>query len=184
MHIASPDWISRIRLIAVMVAASVLLGSGPTTSAQTQQTGPVALSPLPVKAPGDDWFGLVQGIQTPDLAFQAGARWDRIIFPWSLIQKNGPDSWDQQYFSDAAIRAQAARGVTMVGVMIYTPQWASIDPPHARPVDKPQGLNLAYNDPKNTWGQFVRKLATVETTTAASSWCPGSRPATAETTTG
>ena len=43
--------------------------------------------------------------------------------------------------------------------MMYTPQWASIDPPRGRPVDRPQGLSLPYNDPKNTWGQFVRKLA-------------------------
>ena len=29
-----------------------------------------------------------------------------------------------------------------------------------RPLDRPQGLNLPYNDSRNIWGQFVRKLAT------------------------
>ena len=44
--------------------------------------------------------------------------------------------------------------------MIYTPQWASTTPEKGRPVDPPRGLELAYNDPNNSWGQFVRKLAT------------------------
>lgn len=123
------------------------------------QSGPVSVAPLPPVSDTDGHFGIVQSIHAPDLAYNAGSRWDRIIFPWSLIQKDGPDSWDQQYFTDEQIRAQAARGVTMAGVMIYTPQWASVDPPRARPVDRPQGLELPYNDPRNYWGQFVRKLA-------------------------
>ena len=58
---------------------------------------------------------LLCGALTPtevQLAWQAGARWDRIIFPWSLIQKDGPNAWTQLYFTDEAIRAQARRGST------------------------------------------------------------------------
>ena len=146
------------RTLAALLAALVLLASPASQWALADPTV-VAVAALPPVDTADERFGLVQGIQAPDLAFQAGARWDRIVFPWSLIQKDGPNSWNELYFSDAAIRAQAQRGVTMVGVMIYTPQWASVDPTNGRPIDRPQGLNLSYNDPKNTWGRFVRTLA-------------------------
>ena len=145
--------------IAGLLAFVVLLASAPPPPALADRSTAAAVTPLPPVATEDERFGLVQGIQAPDLAYRAGARWDRIIFPWSLIQQKGRDSWDEHYFSDAAIRAQAQRGVTMVGVMIYTPQWASVNPTYGRPVDLPQGLDLPYNDPRNTWGQFVRKLA-------------------------
>lgn len=141
-----------------ILAALVLLSSIP--SGAGAQGAPVAVAPLPPVTNPDGRFGMVQGIHAPDLAYQMGARWDRIIFPWSLIQRQGPDSWEELYFQDEQIRAQAGRGNTMVGVMIYTPQWASINPERGRPVDRPQGLDLPYNDPKNHWGQFVRKLAT------------------------
>ena len=146
------------RPLAAALAAIVLVTTLAGSPAHAQ-SNPVAVAPLPAVTGTDGRFGIVQGIHAPDLAYQAGARWDRVIFPWSLIQRNGPDSWDELYFTDETIRAQARRGVSMVGVMIYTPQWASINPEQGRPVDRPQGLNLPYNDPKNHWGQFVRKLA-------------------------
>jgi hypothetical protein len=150
----------RTRLaVAGLLAAIVLLASLPGSFVGAEGDFAEVVSSLPSVPPSDAWLGLVQGIQAPDLAFQAGARWDRVIFPWSLIQKNGPKSWEQMYFSDAAIRAQVERGVTMVGLIIYTPQWASTNPTYGRPIDRPQGLNLAYNDQRNTWGQFVRQLA-------------------------
>lgn len=49
--------------------------------------------------------------------------------------------------------------MTMVGLIIYTPQWASTNPTYGRPLDRPQGLDRPYNDPRNAWGQFVRELA-------------------------
>ena len=143
--------------ITAVLAALVLLSSLLGRSARAESNA-LAVSPLPPVSNPDGRFGIVQGIHAPGLAYNAGARWDRIIFPWSLIQKDGPDSWTELYFTDEAIRAQAGRGVTMVGVMIYTPQWASVNPTYGRPVDRPQGLDLPYNDPRNHWGQFVRKL--------------------------
>ena len=150
----------RMRLtpqITAVLAALVLLSSLLGRSARAE-SDTLAVSPLPPVSNPDGRFGIVQGIHAPGLAYNAGARWDRIIFPWSLIQKDGPDSWTELYFTDEAIRAQAGRGVTMVGVMIYTPQWASVNPTYGRPVDRPQGLYLPYDDPRNHWGQFVRKL--------------------------
>ena len=149
---------------AALLAVLVLLSSVPPAPAganqhtPTSSQGDVAITPLPAVPEPDDRFGMVQAMHAPDLAVQMGARWDRIIFPWSLIQKDGPDSWTELYFTDEQIRAQAARGLMLAGVMIYTPQWASEKPEVGRPVDRPAGLYLPYNDPQNHWGQFVRKV--------------------------
>lgn len=96
--------------LAGLLAAIVLLASFPCSPARAEGSSAEILSSLPAVPPSDAWLGLVQGIQAPELAFQAGARWDRVIFPWSLIQKNGAKSWDEMYFSDAAIRAQVRSG--------------------------------------------------------------------------
>ena len=141
-----------------LLAVIVLFASLPAAPTHAAEPRTSTLAPLPAVNTVDGRFGLVQGIVQPDLAWQAGARWDRIIFPWSLIQRDGPNSWTQLYFTDEAIRAQARRGVTIAGILIYTPQWASPWPEKGRPVDPPRGLELNYNDPNNLWGQFVRKV--------------------------
>lgn len=148
----------RTRAFTGLLAALILLTLLPPSVA-ADLNAVAAVSALPPVETADARFGLVQGIQAPDLALQAGARWDRVVFPWSLIQKDGPGSWSELYYPDAALQAQAQRGVTLVGVMIYTPQWASVNPTYGRPIDVPRGLSLAYNDPKNLWGGFVRTLA-------------------------
>ena len=149
---------SRSSLLALL-AAIVLFTSLPAApSHAAEPRNATTLAPLPAVDTDDGRFGMVQGIVQPDLAWRAGARWDRIIFPWSLIQRDGPNSWTQLYFTDEAIRAQARRGVTVAGILIYTPQWASPWPEKGRPVDPPRGLELKYDDPNNTWGQFVRKV--------------------------
>lgn len=141
-----------------LLAAVVLFTSLPTAPSHAAEPTTATLAPLPAVDTDDGRFGMVQGIVQPDLAWQAGARWDRIIFPWSLIQRDGPNSWTQLYFTDEAIRAQARRGITMAGILIYTPQWASPWPEKGRPVDPPRGLELKHDDPNNLWGQFVRKV--------------------------
>jgi hypothetical protein len=104
--------------VAGLLATIVLLASLPCSPVGAEGGAAAIASSLPPVPVSDAWLGLVQGIQAPELAFQAGARWDRVIFPWSLIQKDGAKSWDEMYFSDEAIRAQVQRGVTMVGLII------------------------------------------------------------------
>ncbi|MFN8523344.1 MAG: hypothetical protein U0821_09610 [Chloroflexota bacterium] len=146
----------KLTLRQLLAVAIILLGSLPGTVRADPNT--IAVPALPPVTQPDSRFGIVQGIAAPQLAAAAGARWDRIIFPWSLIQKDGPDSWRELYYSDQLIRAQVARGISVAGVIIYTPQWASVNPDRGRPVDRPKGLELRYNHPENYWGQFVRKL--------------------------
>src|SRR4051794_8413297 len=105
------------------------------------------------------FFGAVQAIYNPDRAAQAGVQWERLIFPWSLIQKDGPNSWADGYFSDQQITQEVGRGIQVVGLAVYTPQWATSTPNTARPTNVPANLYLPFDDPKNYWGQFMYKLA-------------------------
>ncbi|MFN0071841.1 MAG: hypothetical protein ACKVVP_10180 [Chloroflexota bacterium] len=131
-----------------------LIGFG-TPSGKTEV---LSVAPLPPVESRDPRFGIVQAGHSPQLAANAGASWERIIFPWSLIQKESPNEWNQFYFTDQQIRSQAARGMTQVGVLIYTPHWASPTPARGKPVDVPRNLNLPHDHPDNYWGQFVRKI--------------------------
>jgi hypothetical protein len=146
----------RIRSALLCAVLVLLLELLPTQGALAQAP---SVAPLPPVQGEDQRFGIVQAAHSPQLAANAGATWERVIFPWSLIQKDSPKEWNEAYFTDQQLRAQAARGETLVGVIIYTPQWASPDPPRAKPVDIPRNLNLPYDHPDNYWGQFVRKLA-------------------------
>jgi hypothetical protein len=105
------------------------------------------------------FFGAVQAIYNPEKARQAGVQWERLIFPWSLIQKEGPNSWADGYFSDQQIAQEVVRGIQVVGLAIYTPQWASSTPRTPKPTNVPANLYLPFDDPQNHWGQFMFKLA-------------------------
>jgi hypothetical protein len=134
--------------------ALLVLSAGSVPAA----TRPVAAAPADADT-RERFFGAVQAIYNPDRAAQAGVQWERLIFPWSLIQKNGPDSWADGYFTDAQVAREAARGIDLVGLAIYTPQWASSTPNKISPTNVPANLYLPYDDPRNYWGQFMYKLA-------------------------
>lgn len=109
--------------------------------------------------PRERFFGAVQSIYNPDRAAQAGVQWERLIFPWSLIQKSGPTAWANGYFTDQQIAQEAARGIQIVGLATYTPQWATSTPKTPKPTNVPANLYLPFDDPQNYWGQFMFKLA-------------------------
>ena len=83
---------SRSPFLALLTAI-VVFTSLPTVPIHAAEPRNATLAPLPAVDTDDGRFGMVQGIVQPDLAWQAGARWDRIIFPWSLIQRDGPVSY-------------------------------------------------------------------------------------------
>src|ERR1051326_8275195 len=107
----------------------------------------------------DRFFGAVQAIYNPDRASQAGVQWERLIFPWSLIQKDGPTTWSDGYFSDRQIAQESSRGIQLIGLAAYTPQWATSTPQTARTTNVPANPYLAFDDPSNYWGQFMYRLA-------------------------
>lgn len=122
-----------------------------------------APSPLPPVPQQDDRFGIVQAAEATDRAVQAGTRWERFVFQWSAYQPNGPSDWPAAdpnlpgYVRDDLIASQVQAGIAPVGVVLGTPGWAARD--SSGPISPPKGLALAYNDPNNTWGQFMAKLS-------------------------
>jgi hypothetical protein len=147
-------------LIPALSAALLVLAMSLVPSAAAQGTGgPAATNSAAAADTSDRFFGAVQSIYNPDRAAQAGVQWERLIFPWSLIQKTGPNAWNDGYFSDQQVAQEVARGIQVVGLATYTPQWATSTPNTARPTNVPANLYLAFDDPKNYWGQFMFKLA-------------------------
>ena len=136
------------RLLMLLLATMVLSASLPKTGAA--QVGGV---------PRDDpRFGVVQAIASPDKAVQAGVRWERIIFPWAQMQPNSANEMLPGYFTDAQINGQVQRGITLVGVVLYTPGWAATDPSRGNSA-VPKGLDRAVSDPGNPWARFIGRLA-------------------------
>src|ERR687886_1398534 len=93
------------RLLFGVVVAALVVGQLPVGA---QSGVPPAPQPLPPVANDDPWFGAVQAISAPQAALNAGVKWQRLIFPWELIQPNGPNDFGQGYFSDAEVDAQRA----------------------------------------------------------------------------
>jgi len=130
----------------------------PTTPTATATATPTTASAPPADT-SERFFGAVQAIYNPDRAAQAGVQWERLIFPWSLIQKTGPNTWNDGYFTDQQIQQEVGRGIQIVGLAAYTPQWATSTPKTARTTNVPANLYLPYDDPNNYWGQFMYRLA-------------------------
>src|ERR1041384_2114711 len=104
-----------------LVLLAGLLASLTSPGLVSGQRDTINVAVLPPVEPNDSRFGIVQAMHSPQLALNAGASWERIIFPWSLIQKNSANDWNELYFTEQQIRAQQARGIEQVGVLIYTP---------------------------------------------------------------
>jgi hypothetical protein len=146
---AFPTFVAIVSLIAITIVPSVAAQTAPNAAASTAAAADTS----------ERFFGAVQSIYNPDRATQAGVQWERLIFPWSLIQKSGPAAWNDGYFSDQQVAQEVARGIQVVGLATYTPQWASSTPQTPRPTNVPANLYLPFDDPKNYWGQFMFKLA-------------------------
>jgi hypothetical protein len=100
-----------------------------------------------------DWrFGVVESYTAPNSARELGTAWTRIRFQWANAQTDGPDSWTAQ-ISDEQIEQELAAGRLVVGLLIGIPEWARDEN------GLPQGLWLPYDDPGNTWGNFVGQVA-------------------------
>src|SRR5205814_8450422 len=135
-----------VRLATSLLLCACLLANG---SAAAQTTGSPATSSTAAADTSERFFGAVQSIYNPERATQAGVQWERLIFPWSLIQRGGPNSWADGYFTDQQIKDEVARGIQVVGLAIYTPQWATSTPNTAKTTNVPANLYLPFDDPQN-----------------------------------
>jgi outer membrane biosynthesis protein TonB len=101
-------------------------------------------------SPPDPRFGIIESYESPAAATAAGAAWTRVVFHWATTQADGPDSWAPAV-SDEQINREMEAGRLVVGMLIGIPDWARDDN------RLPNGLALPYDDPDNTWANYVRQ---------------------------
>ena len=135
------DRIWRPLLLTALVLVTVL-GSPPST----------------LSAPGNAFdvrFGAVEAFRASAQADAAGVRWTRLVFWWSALQPDGPQSWNSFYFPDDLLQAELDSGRQVVGLLLKTPDWAGSGGPHS----VPHGLGLPLDHPDNHWARFARTMA-------------------------
>jgi len=174
----------RLLLPAVLVFVLLTLTA---FSARPTVAAPVLVTPLPPVAHPDGRAGACYSFYDPPerpylpLILDAGSRWDRFDFVWPNIEPSN-DAWDFSAY-DGLVNDLRAEGVNIVGVLLWTPDWASgagvqwLGAPHFNerpqgwyaPVAEatssvvvaqaasspPAGLYLPWNHPDNYWGNFV-----------------------------
>lgn len=140
------------RKIAPIVGAlSIVAAVVPQASA----AGPLALKAV---SSSDRHFGVAESFRTQQtsLAYDAGVRWSRITFAWPGLQ---PGYWNGEWYLPAGYLAgQIEHDIDLAGMLVGTSLRYAEDPSKG-PQSLPKGLYLSYNDPNNTWGQFVRQSA-------------------------
>jgi hypothetical protein len=126
--------------------------SGRSSGEELGLIGQVAVQTSQFDAP-DPRFGVIESFESPADADGLNAGWTRIIFQWSQVQAGGADSWTPKV-TDEQIEADIAAGREVVGLLIGIPEWARDE--NRLPI----GLWLAYDDPANTWANYVREVVT------------------------
>jgi hypothetical protein len=138
----------RWRIAALLVPLLAILfcpGSSPIARAQDD-------------IPPDPRFGAVEAYHAPELADRSGVGWERIIFYWSELERDGPDDWNEFHAPLARIDREIAGGREVVGLIQDTPAWATDGLPG---VGVPRGLYLPVDDPDNLWASFIRKVVSL-----------------------
>jgi polysaccharide biosynthesis protein PslG len=106
---------------------------------------------------GSQIYGISPGgeIQSHDATTQArqldelqtaGAKWLRVDINWAQIQRGGPTSYDWS-LQDRLISAARARGMQVIGTIVYTPNWA-----------RPSGTSATYGPDPATYAAFAREV--------------------------
>jgi polysaccharide biosynthesis protein PslG len=105
---------------------------------------------------GQEMFGIATGgaIQNEDAETldrdldamaEAGSRWVRIDINWAQIQNSGPSSYNWTQI-DRVVQGVMARGMKVLGVIVYTPRWA-----------RPAGADHTYGPDPAKYAQFASK---------------------------
>jgi hypothetical protein len=108
---------------------------------------------------GAEAFGIATGgtIQSEDPATlgkdldaigNLGAKWVRVDINWAQIQSRGPSSYDWTAI-DRVVDGATARGVNVLGGIVYTPGWA-----------RPSGTSATYGPDPAQYAAFAKAAAT------------------------
>jgi hypothetical protein len=108
--------------------------------------------------PPDRRFGAVEAFRDSGAAAEAGVGWERILFYWSELQREGPGEWNGYHVPDEWLNQAAAADREVVAVLKHTPAWATDGPPGC---GVPRGLDLPVDDPGNLWAAFVRRTVEI-----------------------
>jgi hypothetical protein len=72
-----------------------------------------------------------------------GSRWLRVDINWAQIQSGGPSSYAWGPI-DAVVQGAQARGMSVLGLIVYTPSW-----------DRPSGTSAAYGPSAGSYAAFA-----------------------------
>jgi polysaccharide biosynthesis protein PslG len=120
-------WLILVLLAAVAVSLSA-------RAAGASAHSPVTAHTAVVNSFGGEMFGVAAGgtlqNEAPgtlarDIADdrRAGSRWIRFDINWAQIQNGGPDVYDWSHV-DRVVHDAEARGMSILGTLVYTPGWA------------------------------------------------------------
>jgi polysaccharide biosynthesis protein PslG len=82
-----------------------------------------------------------------DVIGNVGSNWIRIDINWAQIQSKGPSSYDWASI-DRVVEAAAGRGIDVLGVIMYTPDWA-----------RPSGTPSTYRPDPEQYAAFAERAA-------------------------
>ncbi|MGD1991836.1 MAG: hypothetical protein PVI59_01465 [Anaerolineae bacterium] len=173
------------------IGSILVILTGGALALRPASAEPAVITPLPPVSDPDGRAGACYSY-LPDatrpylpLALDTGARWDRFDFNWAVLEPDGDDQWSSGALDgyDTLVDDLDAAGVNMVGILLWTPDWAStggwrtaeVPSFDQRPAGwyaptgasrpgplavsaastPPNGLDLDWDDPGNTWGDFV-----------------------------
>jgi hypothetical protein len=118
--------------LPALVLVIFLLSNRPTTGQTPTDAGDIL--PLPPITGTDSRLGVCYGFypdpsgsnERPylDLMYDAGMRHDRWDFSWWAIQPDNQDQWNWSGH-EQIVQAENAKGIHVLGILQWTPQWAS-----------------------------------------------------------
>ena len=82
-----------------------------------------------------------------DTMQSAGSKWLRVDINWAQIQSGGPTSYNWSAI-DRVVEGATSRGMNVLGVIVYTPNWA-----------RPSGTSATYGPDPATYAAFAARAA-------------------------
>lgn len=136
---------NQLWLLAILLGVALAFSSSQTVQAQDPPDELDDYYGINFIAPYEPWL---------TLARESGAGVVRWQFNWRDHEPN-PGQW-QWETSDEHIATWNQAGIDIHAIMHFPPEWALVNPPFGF---VPKGVELAWNDPNNGWGEYCSRFA-------------------------